>query len=169
MEDNLKQLYRVEPCQRILLLPHCLRRSQTCTARYDREGLQCQACNPECPVNLLRTAALESGYLGVCVAPGGRMAVQYVKEKRPRAIVAVACEKELEEGVEGVKSLARDSISPLIVVIPLLKNGCLDTEVDIEQSVEIIRTGCREIGGMQPDRELIGSVRRESLNPGPVR
>jgi hypothetical protein len=98
-------------------------------------------------VNHLRSAALEYGYQGVCVAPGGHLAIKYVKEKRPRAIVAVACEKELEEGVQGVKALAKEKISPLVVIIPLLKNGCLDTEVDVEKALEIISAGCLAAAG----------------------
>ncbi len=146
MDNNLKKLAGIAPGERILLLPHCLRRSNTCTARYDREGLQCIACNTECPVNRLRAVALKHGYKGVCVAPGGHLAIEYVKEKHPRAIVAVACEKELKEGVQGVKMLAGTGFCPLIVVIPLLKNGCLDTEVDFEQATSIISLTCRPAG-----------------------
>jgi uncharacterized protein len=156
MDNSLKKLSAIIPGERILLLPHCLRRSNTCTARYDREGLQCLACNPDCPVNHLRAAALEQGYRGVCVAPGGHLAIQYVKEKHPRAIVAVACKKELKEGVQGVKLLAGTGFSPLIVVIPLLKNGCLDTEVDLQRALEVIRTACPETPGAEPARDRMG-------------
>jgi uncharacterized protein len=147
MSNQLKQLSQVIPSARILLLPHCLRQSNTCQARYNQQGLQCAACNPDCSVNRLRAAALEYGYKGVCVAPGGHLAIKYVQEKSPRAIVAVACEKELEEGVQGVKSLVKEKINPLIIIIPLTKNGCLDTEVDVEQALEIISTGCLETAG----------------------
>jgi hypothetical protein len=80
--------------------------------------MQCVGCNPECPVNQLRTSALEHGYKGVCVAPGGRLALKYVQQKKPKAIVAIACEKELEEGVQGVKEQEKDEVPSLIVIIP---------------------------------------------------
>jgi hypothetical protein len=147
MENDLKKLERINPAERILLLPHCLRQSNTCHARYDQEGLQCASCNSRCSVNVLRAAALEFGYKGVCVAPGGRLAIKYIKEKCPAAVVAVACAKELMEGAEGVKSLAKDQIEPLIVIIPLSKDGCLDTEVEVEEAIVIIRTGCLEAVG----------------------
>jgi hypothetical protein len=148
MENDLKKLASVMPGERILLLPHCLRQSNSCAARYDQEGLQCAACNSRCSVNILKSAALEYGYKGVCVAPGGRLAIKYIKEKRPAAIVAVACAKELMEGVEGVKALAADRIDPLIVIIPLSKDGCLDTEVAVEEALEVIRRGClTAVGG----------------------
>jgi hypothetical protein len=146
MDEYLEQLAHINPSERILLLPHCLHRSDSCCAKYDQHGLQCENCNPDCSINKLRAMALEYGYKGVCVAPGGRLAIKFVKETRPRAIVAVACDKELEEGVEEVKKLAEQDIVPLIVIIPLLRDGCIDTEVDNEKALEIIATGCISLG-----------------------
>lgn len=138
-----EELARIDTSERILLLPHCLRRSETCQGKYTKRGLQCMECNPDCPVNRLSRAATKLGYKGVCIAPGGRLAVNYVKETKPRAIVAVACQKELDEGIHGVQELAgRDDSAPPIVVIPLSKDGCVDTEVDEEQALEMISLGC---------------------------
>lgn len=147
MNDAIERLSQIIPSERILLLPHCLRRSRTCCATYDQDGLQCVDCNPECPVNRLRTSALEHGYKGVCVAPGGRLALKYVKEKKPEAIVAVACEKELEEGMQGVRKLEKDEIMPVVVIIPLVKDGCVDTMVGIEEALAIVDAGCMETAG----------------------
>jgi hypothetical protein len=65
-------------------------------------------------------------------------------------VVAVACEKELAEGVEGVKALAKVNLTPLTVIIPLVKDGCVDTEVDVVKALEIITTGCMETIGNKP-------------------
>ena len=141
--NNIEEaLAQVNPAGRILLLPHCLRRSESCQAKYNEWGLQCQGCNPECPVYLLSQAALACGYKGICVAPGGRLAVTYVEKIRPEAIVAVACEKELDEGIKAVNELDDEALNINITVIPLLKDGCIDTEVDLEKAVEIIGSGC---------------------------
>jgi len=145
--DSLQQLAGIAPGERILLLPHCLRQSNTCRASYNHEGLQCVACNPGCAVNILRTAALEAGYKGICVAPGGHLALKYVQEKQPQAIVAVACEKELQEGVEGVKGLDHRIMMPVIVIIPLARDGCIDTEVDVQSALDVINAGCMEPAG----------------------
>jgi geranylgeranyl diphosphate synthase, type II len=149
VKDPLEQLKLVATAERILLLPHCLRQSNSCKAKYDQTGLQCAACNANCPVNLLTSAAREEGYKGVCVAPGGRMAVNFIKEKQPGAIVAVACQKELEEGLQAVKSLSSEGLKPKIVIIPLSRDGCLDTQVDVENAIEIIRTPCFEMAGQR--------------------
>jgi uncharacterized protein len=139
-----ERLGHIEASERILLLPHCLRRSESCRAKYGEDGLECRGCNPDCPVNHLTRAAARHGYKGVCVAPGGRLAVNYVSKKRPRAIVAVACNKELEEGARAVRELAGKGgpAAPVIVVIPLSKDGCIDTEVDVAQALETIALGC---------------------------
>jgi phosphohistidine swiveling domain-containing protein len=138
-----QRLAQVPPAQRILLLPHCLRDSQRCQATYGQNGLECKACKPTCAINRLRRAAKEAGYGGVCVAPGGSLAVEYVRQHRPRAIVAVACPKELEMGLEAVANLGQspDWDSPVIMVIPLLKDGCVDTQVDVERALATIRLG----------------------------
>ncbi len=134
----------IHPSQRILLLPHCLRPSQTCPGKYSKQGLECpEDCAEDCTIGRLRRTALSLGYKGVCIAPGGRLAVKYVKEKGPKAIVAVACQKELEEGIHGVRELSGgDELAPPIVIIPLVKDGCVDTEVDEEQALKVITLGC---------------------------
>ena len=140
-----ERLSEIDASERILLLPHCLRRSASCRAKYNEYGLECQRCNPDCPVNRLTRAAARLGYKGVCVAPGGRLAVNYVKLMHPRAIVAVACEKELDEGVRGVQKLTKmASSAPIIAIIPLSKDGCIDTDVDEDQALEIISFGCSQ-------------------------
>lgn len=138
---NIRKTTEIPAAERILLLPHCLRHAETCKANYGKDGLECTACNPACTINLLNKTALSLGYQGVCVAPGGRLAVNYVNEKRPRVIVAVACQKELDEGIGNIRELA-DNYSPIIVIIPLTRDGCVNTEVDVNGAVEIIRAGC---------------------------
>lgn len=136
-----EQLGLVPVSERILLLPHCLRRSATCRGTYSKKGLDCIGCNPDCPVNHLRSRAVALGYKGVCVAPGGRLAVTFVRESRPRAIVAVACEKELEDGIKNVRELGGEK-APVIAIIPLTVDGCVDTETDEEEALRIIGLGC---------------------------
>lgn len=134
----------------ILLLPHCLRVSSTCRATAGEDGLECVECNAACQVNLLRKAAMEMGYRGVCIAPGGSLALKYVKKTKPLAIVAVACEKELSEGVTNVKELfGGNGEAPEVTIIPLVKDGCIDTRVDIKKAIA-------EISGPETRRDEYG-------------
>ncbi|MBI4285991.1 MAG: DUF116 domain-containing protein [Chloroflexi bacterium] len=139
-----ERLLQVPPSERILLLPHCLRPSQNCSGKYNKRGLQCpDDCTEDCTTGRLRRAALHLGYKGVCIAPGGRLAINYVKETRPEAIVAVACQKELEAGIHAVQQLgSNEGPAPVIAIASLTRDGCVDTEVDEERALELIALGC---------------------------
>ena len=141
IEVDIKKLATIPAKERVLLLPHCLRHSNTCQAKYSKLGLECAECNPDCAINCLRSAALSLGYKGVCVAPGGRLAVNYVNDRRPQAIIAIACEKELEEGIGNVDGITKDGYSPVLVILPLSRDGCVDTEVDLESALAAIKAG----------------------------
>jgi pyruvate,water dikinase len=55
--------------------------------------------------------------------------------------VAVACHKELEMGLEAVTKMGQepDWGMPATVIVPLSKDGCVDTEVDVGRVLEVIR------------------------------
>ncbi len=141
--ESEERLSRIDPSRRILLISHCLRSSDVCRASIETWGVDCVECNPRCQVNQLRRKALDLGYQGVCVAPGGSLALKYIKEQNPAGIVAVACMKELEEGIDNVARLA-DNVSqaPPIVLVPLTKDGCVNTEVNVMEAIAKISIGC---------------------------
>ena len=126
---------RIDPAKRILLLPHCLRPSQTCPGKLSKTGLVCpEDCTEACVIRVLRQEALRQGYGGVCVAAGGKMALKFVQQNGAKAILAVACDEELKMGIEAVGRLEKYRHSrPCFIVVPLLKDGCVDTEVDVDQ------------------------------------
>jgi len=143
-KKNEERLKYVDYKERVLLVSHCMRHSQSCTARMSKEGLQCRDdCKKKCSIGRLRLLAERCGYKGVCIAPGGSMAIRFIKETDPGGIVAIACMKELEEGVCAVKELVETEKSreyePVIVLVPLLRDGCIDTEVDEEEAKRVIR------------------------------
>lgn len=144
MDEAYEQLSAVDPSERVLLLSHCMRPSATCPGKFEKSGLQCpDDCREDCVVGRLARAARSLGYKGVSIAAGGRMALRFVAELAPRGIVAVACEKELQEGVEGVHAMAAEGReTPVIVVVPLAKDGCVDTEVDEAQAMNALAIGC---------------------------
>ncbi len=145
-KGNEEILKSVDKDKRVLLISHCLRSSKDCTAKMTKAGLECKDdCPTRCTVGRLRIMAQELGYKGVCIAPGGSMALKFIKNNDPEGIVAIACMKELEEGVCAVKELvetkkgdASTGNGPVIVAVPLLRDGCVDTEVDEEEAKKII-------------------------------
>jgi len=125
--------------ERVLLLPHCLRPSLDCPGKMTKQGLDCAGCTfAECAIYQLRAAAAEAGYKGVCVAPGGRLAVRFLAEHQPAGVVAVACDQELEEGLEAIERMKWENDSPAVALVPLLRDGCVDTEVDVEMARSVI-------------------------------
>jgi hypothetical protein len=139
-ESPHRLLDGIPPGERVLLLPHCLRPSETCPGRPSREGFRCPAdCKEECPIRTLREEAVRLGYKGVCIAPGGSLALRFVQDAAPQAVIAVACAKELAAGEEAVAGLG--PTPPLVVVIPLSRDGCVDTEVSLDSALNLLRAG----------------------------
>lgn len=133
--------------RRVLLLPHCLRPSQDCPGKMTKKGLDCTGCTRvDCAIYQLRAIAAEAGYSGVCVAPGGRLAVRFLSEHQPSGVVAVACDKELEEGLEAIAEMEWANGEPAVATVPLSQDGCVDTEVDIAvaRGVIISSNGCKK-------------------------
>jgi hypothetical protein len=129
--------------ERVLLLPHCLRPSEDCPGKVTRDGLQCpQDCTHrgECAIGRLRDEAERLGYKGICVAPGGAMALRFVKETAPKGILAIACHKELLEGVQAVEEAPAEE-KPVILTLPLLRDGCVDTLVDVDEALRRLKLG----------------------------
>jgi hypothetical protein len=125
--------------QRVLLLPHCLRPSRSCPGKMTKQGLDCTGCSlTDCAIYKLQAAAAAAGYGGVCVAPGGRLAIRFLAEHQPAGVIAIACDKELEEGLEAIAQMEWEGDRPIVVTFPLSQDGCVDTEVDIETAREII-------------------------------
>ena len=125
--------------RRVLLLPHCLRPSQDCPGKMTKQGLDCAGCSlTDCTIHELRTVAAEAGYSGVCVAPGGRLAVRFLAERQPTGVIAIACDKELDEGLEAIAQMEWDGGQPVVFTFPLSQDGCVDTKVDVEAAREII-------------------------------
>lgn len=138
-----ESMREIAPENRVLLLPQCLRPSKQCNAHYDRdEGLLCESCTEACPINQLKTAAEKRNFGGVCIAPGGSLAIRYVEAHQPQGIVAVACHMELELGIQAVTSLSNNGNNPpntvVLLTIPLRRDGCVDTGVDLETVTKTI-------------------------------
>ncbi|MCX7682159.1 MAG: DUF116 domain-containing protein [Anaerolineae bacterium] len=137
--DAVDDLACIPFAQRVLLLPHCLRPSQECIGKMGKAGLECGECAIiDCAIYKLRAAATSVGYGGICIAPGGRLAVRFLAEKQPAGVVAIACHKELQEGQETVEGMSWSNGRPVLVAIPLTQDGCVDTLVDVELAIRII-------------------------------
>lgn len=127
----MKKLDRGIPADRVLLLlPHCLQ-DHNCTFRITFDPSNCRECGG-CPVGELMTMAKRLG-VKVSVATGGTLARRHLKEKKPLAVVAVACPRDLGQGMLDAYPV------PVIGVENSRPCGdCLDTRVDVKAVEEAI-------------------------------
>jgi hypothetical protein len=122
---------RVKPDQLLLLVPHCLQRS---ACEYDvASGVwNCARCG-KCKIDAL--VALSEKYgCRIEIASGGRLAADKVRDPDVRAVVAVACNAELRQGV-----VAAFPKAVLGVVNRWPKGPCKDTDVEVEAVERAIR------------------------------
>jgi len=114
----------------LLLLPHCLQIND-CTIRLTYNIHNCEGCG-KCKIKDLIQIADEN-HLNLFVATGGSLARRIVKEVKPEAVIAVACENDLSSGIADTYPLP-------ILGIPNIRpfGPCLNTSVDLEKIREAI-------------------------------
>ncbi|MBI4688851.1 MAG: DUF116 domain-containing protein [Nitrospirae bacterium] len=115
----------------LLLLPHCLQIDE-CTIRLTHNIYNCEGCG-KCEIKDLICIADENK-LNLSVATGGTLARRIVKDMKPEAIVAVACETDLSSGIVDTYPL------PVLGITNERPFGpCVNTQVDLEKIKEAIR------------------------------
>jgi hypothetical protein len=128
----LAQHPRTTPDKLLLLMPHCLQFHE-CQFRITGSTLHCKRCG-RCPITGLLDLSEKYG-VGLAVATGGTLARRIVVERRPRLIIAVACERDLSSGIQDSYPL------PVYGVINHRPHGpCYDTQVDLDKVEQALQT-----------------------------
>lgn len=116
---------KVLPHEILLLLPHCLQYSE-CPHKITVHVANCRRCG-RCLIGELLALKDRCGF-NLGVATGGTLARHYVRKYRPRAIVAVACERDLSSGILDTNPL------PVLGVVNERPHGpCFNTTVSLAQ------------------------------------
>ena len=124
---------RVDPENLLLLVPRCLQKTG-CAQTLGKILDDCQCCG-QCQVPVLVSIRDEFG-IRCSMAAGGREALNFVADKQVRAVVAVACEKELCQGIFAVFP------KPVLGVLNIQTNGpSRNTRIDPES----VRTAVRSV------------------------
>jgi hypothetical protein len=114
---------RVRPGEILILLPHCLQLFD-CAIKVTGNVENCARCG-RCDIGELAKMADRRG-VAMAVATGGTLARKILREKRPRLVVAVACERDLTSGIRDAYPL------PVIGVYNRRPQGpCFNTRVDV--------------------------------------
>ena len=121
----LSDKIKLAPNDVLLITPHCLQKS-SCEYKITNDVNNCRRCG-KCNVNSLIELQEKYG-VKFQIVSGGTVARQSIKDAKPRAIIAIACERDLVSGLNDVRKV------PLIAIINNRLNGpCVDTSVDIEE------------------------------------
>lgn len=134
-----KQIYTPENI--LVLVPHCLQKHH-CPYRVTNNLSNCRDCGA-CAVSGLKRLADAYG-VHVALVTGGSLARRLVLERRPRCIVAVACERDLTSGIQDVAPM------PVLGVFNTRPFGpCIDTEVALPE----VEAALRGLLGLPPHPE----------------
>jgi hypothetical protein len=113
---------RVYPQNLLLLVPRCLQKTG-CAQTLGKTLDDCKNCG-QCQVPDLHAICNEFG-ISCSMAAGGREALAFVADKQIEAVIAVACEKELLQGILAVFP------KPVLGVQNIQTNGpCRNTRLD---------------------------------------
>ncbi len=123
---------KVKPDRLLILLPHCIQINE-CNIKITGDVHRCKGCG-KCEIKEL-VAVADRYNVDLSVATGGTLARRIIKEKRPKAIIAVACERDLTSGIVDSYPL------PVIGILNDRPFGpCMNTRVDMDDVKEALET-----------------------------
>ena len=101
----------------IILIPHCIQNCKNC-------GI--------CKISDLQQLK-EKYNTKIFVATGGTLARKIIIDNKPKAVIAVACERDLTSGIQDMKHI------PVLGIFNKRPNGpCVDTFIDIHEVEDAI-------------------------------
>jgi hypothetical protein len=148
---NEKFFKKIEPQEKILVLPHCLRDAD-CEAKLEASGLVCKDCN-RCVIGVLKSKAEDKGFK-VFIIPGSTFLKKILEKNNFKAVLGVACYQDLNLAMMKLSKFSCQGV-------PLLKDGCINTKVDsraVLEKMDVIQE--RENGS-----KVSGSCNKESYTP----
>ena len=109
----------------LVLTPHCIQQSQ-CTHKLTVNINNCTCCG-RCSVSELIDLSKKYNIMFRLVS-GGTVARRIIQDTNPKAIIAIACERDLISGLMDTKKI------PVIAVINIRPEGpCINTLVNIKE------------------------------------
>jgi hypothetical protein len=122
---------RVSSDRTLILLPHCIQLFD-CAIKITGDVDKCARCG-QCDISGLAELASRRG-IAIAVATGGTLARKIIVERRPRVIIAVACERDLTSGIRDAYPL------PVIGILNHRPHGpCFNTHIilaEVERAID---------------------------------
>jgi len=119
--------------KRILLLPHCLKHVEACSAHTDELGLHCENCGA-CSIGDFKVKAEKLGYK-IMVAEGTPIVLKVIVSGYIDGILGIACQNVLEKAFDKVVQSGVPAYA-----IPLHSSNCKSTTVDDHWVMEVLET-----------------------------
>ena len=117
--------YNFEPKDILILIPHCVQK-HSCKLKVTNKIENCVKCGL-CNVSDLVKLKEKTG-INIVIATGGTLARKIIIENKPKAAIAVACERDLTSGIQDMSHI------PVLGVFNKRPNGpCIDTFIDIHE------------------------------------
>lgn len=141
---------RFSPERLLILLPHCLQWHE-CQWKITWSIENCRKCG-KCALGSLAELHGRMG-ISVYVATGGTIARRVVAEAKPTLILAVACSRDLSEGMVDVYPI------PVFGILLSRPFGpCFDTELEMQKVFKFLQK-------FRPDAKeaLIGNINKNEL------
>lgn len=122
--------YKINSKDLMILIPHCIQ-NHSCKLKVTNNIDNCKKCGI-CKINDL--LKLKEKYnTKIFVATGGTLARKIIVDNKPKAVIAVACERDLTSGVREVNKI------PVLGVFNARPNGpCVDTDINIKEIEDAI-------------------------------
>lgn len=114
----------------MILIPHCVQKN-SCKLKVTNKIENCAKCGL-CNVSDLVKLKEKTG-INIFIATGGTLARKIIIENKPKAVIAVACERDLTSGIQDMKHI------PVLGIFNKRPNGpCVDTFIDIHEVEDAI-------------------------------
>ncbi|MGD0621250.1 MAG: DUF116 domain-containing protein [Thermacetogeniaceae bacterium] len=127
---------QVQSDQILVLAPHCLQNSE-CPHKITQSFDNCRRCG-QCLVTGLISLREQYG-VNLAFATGGTLARRFVQVYRPKAIIAIACDRDLASGIQDASPL------PVLGIMNERPCGpCFNTRVnlqDVEAAIQFFASG----------------------------
>ena len=126
----ISQRQKIKPDRILVLLPHCIQLFD-CEIKVTGDINKCVLCG-RCDIKGLVNIS-QKYHIDISVATGGTLARKVIVEKRPKLVLAVACERDLTSGIKDCYPL------PVIGILNDRPFGpCFNTSVDVAKIEEAL-------------------------------
>jgi hypothetical protein len=119
--------------KRIVFIPHCMRNTAVCVAVEKDRCYICTECG-SCKISDITKLARKLNYRDLYIVKGSKMIEKIIKERKPEAIVGIAC---FFEGSQAFKMLKSENVT--VQFVPLTKDGCDTTDIDLTEVEKVLK------------------------------